>query len=103
MICCTSADEASKLNVAVASGLAAVNASPTSVNDSVSDVAANTVMSPATPAAVAGARRRGRRARRRRWSPLTVVVGAAQAAATSASDGDGDDEQTRRSAACDAL
>ena len=31
MICCTSAEEASKLNVAVASGLAALNASPTSV------------------------------------------------------------------------
>ena len=50
VICCTSAEEASKLNVAVASGLAAVNASPTSVNDSVSDAAANTVMSPSTPA-----------------------------------------------------
>ena len=35
MICCTSADDASKLKVALASGLAAVNASPTSVNDSV--------------------------------------------------------------------
>ena len=51
VICCTSAEEASKLNVAVASGLAAVNASPTSVNDSVSDAAANTVMSPSTPVA----------------------------------------------------
>ena len=51
MICCTSAEEASKLNSAVASGLAAVNASPTSVNDSVNDVAANTVMSPLNPGA----------------------------------------------------
>src|SRR5262245_32317929 len=51
VICCTSADEASKLNVAVASGLAAVNASPISVNDSVNDAAANTVMSPASPGA----------------------------------------------------
>jgi PadR family transcriptional regulator AphA len=51
VICCTSADEASKLNVAVASGFAAANASPISVNDSVNDAAANTVMSPASPGA----------------------------------------------------
>ena len=100
VICCTSAEEASKLNVAFASGLAAVNASPTSVNDSVSDAAANTVMSPSTPAAavVAGAsvvsaaavvgrrgrlrRRSGRRCRRcragrRRCRTLVVVIAAA--------------------------
>ncbi len=52
MICCTSADEASKLNVALASGLASVKASPTAVNDSVSEAAANTVMSPSTAVAV---------------------------------------------------
>ena len=51
-ICCTSADEASKLKVALASGLASVKASPTAVNDSVSEAAANTVMSPSTAAAV---------------------------------------------------
>src|SRR5262245_27568241 len=55
VICCTSAEEASKLNVADASGFAAVKASPTSVNDSVNDVAANTVMSPSTPAAAVDA------------------------------------------------
>ena len=57
VICCTNAEEASKLNVAVASGFAAENASPTSVNDSVSDAAAKTVMSPSTlvAAVVAGA------------------------------------------------
>ena len=40
------------MNVAFASGLAAVNASPTSVKASVSDAAANTVMSPSTPGVV---------------------------------------------------
>ena len=53
MICCTSADDASKLSVTLASGLASVNASPASVKDSVSEAAANTVISPSTaPAAV---------------------------------------------------
>ena len=64
VICWTSADEASKLNVASASGLAAVNASPTSVNDSVSDAAAKTVISPSTPAAAVVA---GVAVGRRRW------------------------------------
>ena len=49
VICVTSADDASKLNVVVASGLAAVNALPISVKASVSEAAANTVISPATP------------------------------------------------------
>jgi hypothetical protein len=48
VICCTRAEDASKLNVALASGLAAVNASPTALNESVSDAAAKTVMSPET-------------------------------------------------------
>ena len=48
VICCTSADEASKLKVTLASGLAAVKAAPISLNASVSDAAANTVMSPVT-------------------------------------------------------
>jgi len=51
-ICCTRADDASKLNVTFASGLAAVNAEPISLNASVSDAAAKTVMSPDTGAAV---------------------------------------------------
>ncbi len=51
-ICCTSAEEASKLNVTFASGFAAVNAAPMSVNAAVSEAAAKTVMSPSTPGLV---------------------------------------------------
>ena len=47
----TSAEDASKLNVALASGYFAVNAWPTSVKAAVSEAAANTVMSPLTAAA----------------------------------------------------
>ena len=101
MICCTSADEASKLNVALASGLAAVNASPTSVNDSVSDAAANTVMSPSTAGVVAVVGVRGGRRRGRGrgfawpappWSPADVVASSPQAAATRPT-ATGDEEQ----------
>jgi hypothetical protein len=48
VICVTSADEASKLKVTFALGLALVNAAPTALKESVSDVAANTVMLPDT-------------------------------------------------------
>ncbi len=51
-ICCTSADDASKLNVTFASGFADVNAAPMSVKAAVSDAAAKTVMSPETGAVV---------------------------------------------------
>jgi hypothetical protein len=51
-ICCTSADDASKLNVTFASGFAAVNEAPTSLKAAVSDAAAKTVMSPETGAVV---------------------------------------------------
>jgi PadR family transcriptional regulator AphA len=58
MICAASAEEASKLNVTLAPGLALVNASPIFSNESVNDVAAKTVMLPLTGVAapfVAGA------------------------------------------------
>ena len=61
MIWVTSAEEASKLNVTLASGLAWVNASPMSVKASVSEAAAKTVMSP--------------------WTAGSFVVGAAVVAA----------------------
>ena len=74
VICCTSADEASNENVALASGLAFVKAAPMSVNAPVSDAAANTVMSPLTaPAAVVVA-------------PPVVVVAAAVVAVVVADD-----------------
>src|SRR5690349_5499464 len=50
LICCTSADDASKLNVALAFGYLWPKAVPTSLNESVSDAAAKTVMSPVTAA-----------------------------------------------------
>jgi hypothetical protein len=50
----TSADEASKLNVTLASGCSVRNAAPISVNDSVSDAAANTVMAPVAVGVEAG-------------------------------------------------
>ena len=103
VICCTSADEASKLKVALASGLASVKASPTAVNDSVSEAAANTVMSPSTAGAVVVAAAvvaaavvvaavsplRGRGGRRRRAA--VVVVAASRGEEGKGSDRD--DEQ----------
>ena len=51
-ICCTSADEASKLNVTFASGLARRERGADVVEGAVSDAAAKTVMSPETGAVV---------------------------------------------------
>ena len=48
MICSRSAEDAAKLNSTVVPGLAASKAAPTSANASVSDAAANTVMSPSS-------------------------------------------------------
>ena len=48
LICVTSDEDAAKLNVTFAPGLAASNAVPISLNESVSDAAANTVRSPVT-------------------------------------------------------
>ena len=98
VICCTSADEASKLKVALASGLASVKASPTAVNDSVSEAAANTVMSPSTAGAVVVAvvaaavvaaavvAARGRGGRRRRGSASSSSPQAAARRARTATE-----------------
>src|SRR3954451_13319078 len=52
IICWARADDASKLNVALAFGLFCVKAVPISVNESFNDAAAKTVMSPDTAVAV---------------------------------------------------